>query len=71
MYPAAQGMYTFSGTGGATMFVAIVGVLVNVSGGNIKVVFYSAAVLAFINLILVIARVRVTPEEAAAVNSAE
>lgn len=70
-YAAAQGMYTFSGTCGSTVFVAVVGVLVNLTGGNIKVVFYSAAFLALINVILVLLRVRITDQDAAEVAALE
>lgn len=62
---SAQGMYTFSSTCGATVFVAVVGVLVNVFG-TVKVVFYTAAILALINVILVLARVKISPEESKA-----
>ncbi len=64
--PAAQGMYQFSGTGGATVFVAIVGVLVSVTG-SIKPVFYAGLVLAVINVFWVIAFLKISPEEIAAV----
>lgn len=63
-FASAQGMYTFSGTCGATIFVAIVGVLVSAFGGDIKVVFYSAGVLAVINVLLVITRIKITDAEA-------
>lgn len=61
-YAAAQGMYTFSSTCGATIFVAVVGVLVNVFG-TVKVVFYSAALLAAVNVILVLTRVKITEQD--------
>lgn len=69
-YAAAQGMYTFASSGGATVFVAVVGVLVNLSGGNIKVVFYTAGVLALLNVILVFTRVKISDKEAAEVAAA-
>ena len=60
---SAQGMYTFSGTCGSTIFVAVVGVLVGIFG-TVKVVFYTAAIMALINVILVLARVKITEKEA-------
>lgn len=57
-FTSAQGMYSFSATCGATIFVAVVGVLVGLAG-TVKVVFYTAAILAFINVLLVLARVRI------------
>ncbi len=64
-YATAQGMYTFSGTGMSTIFVAIVGVLVGLTG-DLKYVFYAGLVMTVINLIIVITGVKITPEEAAA-----
>ncbi len=64
-FGAAQGIYTFAATGGATVFVSIVGVLVNATG-DIKMVFYGAAVMIVIMAITVFTGVRITPEEAAA-----
>lgn len=61
---SAQGMYTFSATCGSTVFVAVVGVLVNIFG-TVKVVFYTAAILAFVNVLLVLIRVKIDPGEAA------
>ena len=60
---SAQGMYTFSSTCGSTIFVAVVGVLVNIFG-TVKVVFYTAAIMGLINVILVFMRVKISQEEA-------
>lgn len=62
--PAAQGMFQFSSTGGATIFVAFVGVLVNITG-SIKPVFYSGAVLAVINFVMVLLFLRIKESDAA------
>ena len=62
--PAAQGMFQFSSTGGATIFVAFVGVLVNITG-SIKPVFYSGAVLAVINFVMVLMFLRIKESDAA------
>lgn len=59
---SAQGMYTFSSTCGSTIFVAVVGVLVNISG-TVKIVFYTAALLALCNVVLVLLKVKIAPEE--------
>jgi MFS-type transporter involved in bile tolerance (Atg22 family) len=67
--PAAQGMYQFSGTGGATIFVAFVGVLVNITG-SIKPVFYTGAILAVINVILAVTCIRIPAKDVAAVEAA-
>lgn len=56
--PAAQGMFVFSSTGGATIFVAFVGVLVNATG-SIKPVFYSGTILAAINLMMILIYLRI------------
>lgn len=61
--PAAQGMFQFSSTGGATIFVAFVGVLVNITG-SIKPVFYSGAVLAVINFAMVLLCLRIRESKA-------
>lgn len=55
---SAQGMYTFSSTCGSTIFVAVVGVLVGITG-TVKIVFYTAAILAFINVVLVLMKVKI------------
>ncbi len=68
---AAQGMYTFASSGGATIFVAAVGAVMSVTGLDIKIVFYIAAALAFMNIILVLTRVKITDVEAAHVAAAE
>lgn len=60
--PAAQGMFQFSSTGGATIFVAFVGVLVNITG-SIKPVFYSGATLALVNFAMVLLCLRVKDAE--------
>lgn len=65
-FAAAQGMYQFSATGGATIFVAFVGVLVGFTG-SIKPVFYTGTILAVINVILVFAALRITKEDVAQV----
>jgi MFS family permease len=67
--PAAQGMYQFSSTGGATIFVAFVGVLVNITG-SIKPVFYTGTVLAVINVILAITCIKIPAKDVAAVEAA-
>ncbi len=59
---AAQGMYQFSSTGGATIFVAIVGVFVGLTG-SIKPVFYTGAALAVVNVLLVIGTLKITEED--------
>ncbi len=59
---AAQGMYQFSSTGGATVFVAFVGVLVGLTG-SIKPVFYTGAVLAAVNVFLVLGTLKITEED--------
>lgn len=64
--PAAQGMYQFSGTGGATIFVAVVGVLVGATG-SIKPVFYTGLLLAIINFIMILTCLRITDQDVAAV----
>lgn len=61
-YGAAQGMFTFSATGGATVFVSIVGVIVNATG-NIKWVFYGAMAVILIMLLLVLAKLKIAEEE--------
>lgn len=66
-YASAQGMFTFGATGGAVVFVSIVGALVNASGGNIKVVFYSGFVMMVLMAIIVLSKLRITEEEAAKV----
>lgn len=65
-FAAAQGMYQFSSTGGATIFVAFVGVLVGLTG-SIKPVFYTGAILAVINVILVFTSLKITKEDVAQV----
>lgn len=69
-YATAQGMYTFSGTGFSTIFVAIVGVFVGMTG-DIKVVFYCGVLVTAINLIVVLTSLRIRPEEAEAVAAAQ
>ena len=43
--------------------MAVVGVLVNIFG-TVKVVFYTAAIMGLINVILVFMRVKISQEEA-------
>lgn len=50
---AAQGMYQFSSTCGSSIFGAIAGVLIGLSGGNTKFAFYFAFLLALVNVALV------------------
>lgn len=61
-FAAAQGMYQFSSTGGATIFVAFVGVLVGLTG-SIKPVFYTGAILAVVNVLLVLGTLKITKED--------
>ena len=61
-YATAQGMYQFSGTGMATIFVAVVGVLVGLTG-DLKYVFYTGLVMTVINVIICVASVRIRPDE--------
>ncbi|MBS6397934.1 MAG: MFS transporter [Clostridiales bacterium] len=68
-YATAQGMYTFSGTGMATIFVAIVGVLVGITG-DLKFVFYTGLIFTVINIIIVVIGVRIPQEDIAAVEAA-
>lgn len=68
-YTAAQGMFTFAATGGTTIYIAIVGVLVNLARGDVRVVFWSSAVLVFINFIIVLMKVRITDEDMAEIES--
>jgi MFS family permease len=68
-YATAQGMYQFSGTGFSTIFVAIVGALVGITG-DIKVVFYCGFLVTVVNLLVVMTSIRIRPEEAEAVAAA-
>lgn len=68
-YATAQGMYQFSGTGFSTIFVAIAGVFVGITG-DIKVVFYCGALMAAMNLIVVFTSIKIRPEEAEEVDAA-
>lgn len=68
---AAQGMYQFSASGGATIFVAVIGGVLSVTGLGMKIVFYIAAALALLNVIQVLAKVKISDKEAAAVAAAE
>ena len=61
-FATAQGMYTFSGTGMATIFVAVVGVLVGATG-DLKYVFYAGLLMTLINVILCVCCVRIRPDE--------
>ena len=65
-FAAAQGMYQFSSTGMASIFVPFVGVFVNMTG-SIKPVFYIATILAAVNVVLVFCFVKITKEEEAQV----
>ena len=65
-FAAAQGMYQFSSTGMASIFVPSVGVFVNMTG-SIKPVFYIATILAAVNVVLVFCFVKITKEEEAQV----
>ncbi len=65
-FAAAQGMYQFSSTGMASVFVPFVGVFVNMTG-SIKPVFYIATILAAVNVVLVFCFVKITKEEEAQV----
>lgn len=56
-------MYQFSSTCMATIFVAVVGVLVGLTG-DLKYVFYTGLVMTVINVIICISSVRIRPEEA-------
>ena len=69
-YATAQGMYTFSGTGMSTIFVAIVGVLVGITG-DLKYVFYSGLVLTIVNVLICVFFIKISKEEAAQVESAQ
>ena len=61
-YAAAQGMYQFSGTCMATIFVAVVGVLVGATG-DLKYVFYTGLLMTLVNVIICVTSVRIRPEE--------
>ena len=63
-FAAAQGMYQFSSTGMASIFVPFVGVFVNMTG-SIKPVFYIATILAAVNVLLVFFFVKITKEDEA------
>lgn len=63
-YAAAQGMYQFSGTCMATVFVAVAGVLVGLTG-DLKYVFYAGLVMTILNVLICVISVRIRPEEAA------
>ena len=65
-YATAQGMYTFSGTGGATIFVAIASVLVGLTG-DLKFVFYAGLVVTALNLLIVLTRLKVETDKTAQV----
>lgn len=66
LMPAAQGMYQFSSTGGATIFVAVVGVLVGATV-SIKPVFYTSLLLAVINFLMILTCLRITDQDVTAV----
>ena len=55
-------MYQFSGTGMATIFVAVVGVLVGATG-DLKYVFYTGLIVTFINVLICLTSVRIRPDE--------
>lgn len=69
-FAAAQGMYQFSATGMASVFVPFVGIFVNMTG-SIKPVFYIAAILAVINVLLVVFFVKISREDEAAVEGTQ
>lgn len=62
-YVAAQGMYQFSSTCGSSIFGAIAGVLIGLSGGNTKYAFYFAFALALVNVVLVCTSVKITKNQ--------
>lgn len=64
-YGAAQGMFIFAATCGATLFFSVVGVLVNAMGGEIRSVFWCALVLSVICLVVTILKFKITDEEMA------
>ena len=55
-------MYQFSSTCMATIFVAVVGVLVGVTG-DLKYVFYTGLIVTFINVLICLTSIRIKPEE--------
>ena len=55
-------MYQFSSTCMATVFVAVVGVLVGVTG-DLKYVFYTGLIVTFINVLICLTSIRIKPEE--------
>ena len=61
-YGPAQGMYQFSSTCMATIFVAVVGVLVGVTG-DLKYVFYTGLIVTFINVLICLTSIRIRPDE--------
>lgn len=70
-YTAAQGMFAFASTGGATVFVAVVGVLVNAMNGDIRAVFWTASVLAVICFVFTLEKFKITDDEMASASRIE
>ena len=55
-------MYQFSSTCMATIFVAVVGVLVGVTG-DLTCVFYTGLIVTFINVLICLTSIRIRPDE--------